>query len=321
MSAPSPAAVFVSYASQDAEVARRICDALRAAGIEVWFDQNELVGGDAWDRKIRSQIRDCTLFLPIISASTQARLEGYFRLEWKLAEDRSHLMAKGKPFLVPVVIDATNERDARVPDSFLAVQWTRLPDGETSDKFCTRLKHLLAGDEQQPCSDVGARPDRAQPDHAPPRPASSGRGPAAPFSKRRPWVVPAILGTAAVAVLALYLARPTSPAAQAGPGTPPPTSEKPITTVNDKSLVVLPFENLSPDPANAFFTDGMHREVIATLSRIADLKKVISRESAVALMSVPGSLADKAQKVGVANVITGSVRREGTRVVVALAGC
>ena len=48
-------AVFLSYASQDAEAARHICDALRAAGVEVWFDQNELTGGDAWDAKIRKQ--------------------------------------------------------------------------------------------------------------------------------------------------------------------------------------------------------------------------------------------------------------------------
>ena len=47
----SPKAVFLSYASQDAEAARRICDALRAAGIEVWFDQSELRGGDGWDRE------------------------------------------------------------------------------------------------------------------------------------------------------------------------------------------------------------------------------------------------------------------------------
>ena len=41
-------AVFLSYASQDAEAARRICEAVRAAGVEVWFDQSELVGGDTW---------------------------------------------------------------------------------------------------------------------------------------------------------------------------------------------------------------------------------------------------------------------------------
>jgi hypothetical protein len=47
-------AVFLSYASQDAEAAQKICDALRAAGIEAWFDKNELRGGDVWDRRLRT---------------------------------------------------------------------------------------------------------------------------------------------------------------------------------------------------------------------------------------------------------------------------
>lgn len=74
-------AVFLSYAKQDADAAARICSALRAAGIEVWFDQSELRGGDAWDTAIRTQIKACALFIPIISANTYARVEGYFRLE------------------------------------------------------------------------------------------------------------------------------------------------------------------------------------------------------------------------------------------------
>ncbi len=120
-------AVFLSYASQDAEAAKKICDALRTAGIEVWFDQSELVGGDAWDAKIRKHIKECELLVPIISANTQARTEGYFRLEWRLADQRTHLMAKGRPFLLPVVIDGTRDGDAHVPDSFTEVQWTKLP--------------------------------------------------------------------------------------------------------------------------------------------------------------------------------------------------
>ena len=136
-------AVFLSYASQDAEAAKRICDALRQTGIEVWFDQNELVGGDAWDAKIRQQISDCTLFIPVISASTQARREGYFRLEWKLAAQRTHMMSDDTPFLLPVVIDDTHDTEAKVPVEFKAVQWTRLPGGETPEKFCERVKRLL----------------------------------------------------------------------------------------------------------------------------------------------------------------------------------
>src|ERR1700688_3593501 len=122
-------AVFLSYASQDAQVAQNLCNALRAAGIEVWFDQSELRGGDAWNAAIRSQILACSLFVPIISENSQARDEGYFRLEWKLAVDRSHLMAHDKTFLLPVVVDNTPNVSARVPDKFREVQWTRLPEG------------------------------------------------------------------------------------------------------------------------------------------------------------------------------------------------
>ena len=65
MTEPSRA-VFLSYASQDAEAAGRICAALRSAGVEVWFDQSELRGGDAWDRQIRERIHDCRLFIALI---------------------------------------------------------------------------------------------------------------------------------------------------------------------------------------------------------------------------------------------------------------
>src|SRR6201997_2633324 len=118
---PEPAstptgAVFLSYASQDAEAAARVCKALRAAGIEVWFDQSELRGGDAWDQSIRRQIKTCALFIAVVSRHTHERAEGYFRLEWKLAVDRSHLIMANKAFLLPVVIDDTRDDDENVPD-------------------------------------------------------------------------------------------------------------------------------------------------------------------------------------------------------------
>ena len=54
-------AIFLSYASQDADAARRICEALRAASLEVWFDQSELRGSDARDTSIREQIKECAV--------------------------------------------------------------------------------------------------------------------------------------------------------------------------------------------------------------------------------------------------------------------
>jgi hypothetical protein len=122
-------AVFLSYASQDAEAAQKICEALRAAGIDVWFDQSELRGGDVWDQKIRRQIHDCALFVPLISANTSSRQEGYFRLEWDLADQRTHMMARDRAFILPVCLDATPGAGTDVPESFHRVQWTRLPGG------------------------------------------------------------------------------------------------------------------------------------------------------------------------------------------------
>jgi hypothetical protein len=141
-----PKAIFLSYASQDAEAARRIADALRQAGIEVWFDQSELRGGEAWDASIRHQIKVCKLFVPIISAHTQAREEGYFRREWKLAVVRTLDMADDAAFLLPVVIDGTSDAEARVPEKFREVQWTRLPaGGETPKSFIERVQRLIWG--------------------------------------------------------------------------------------------------------------------------------------------------------------------------------
>src|SRR5580765_731594 len=143
----STKAIFLSYASQDAGAASRICEALRGAGIEVWLDQSELRGGDAWDSAIRKQIKACSLFMPIISANTRARAEGYFRLEWKLAVDRSHLMAAEKAFLLPLVIDDTSDANALVPDKFREVQWTYLPAGDTPANFVERVSRLLSPDD------------------------------------------------------------------------------------------------------------------------------------------------------------------------------
>src|SRR6516165_398576 len=141
-------AVFLSYASEDAQLAGRIADALKAAGIEVWFDQSELRGGDAWDLRIRREIRDCALFIPIISRTAKSRPEGYFRMEWRLADQRTQLMAKGRVFVLPVGIDETSAAEADVPESFSAVQWIRLLGGEVSETLTERVLQLLASNLQ-----------------------------------------------------------------------------------------------------------------------------------------------------------------------------
>jgi TolB-like protein/Tfp pilus assembly protein PilF/class 3 adenylate cyclase len=81
----------------------------------------------------------------------------------------------------------------------------------------------------------------------------------------------------------------------------------------DKSIAVLPFENLSRDPDNAYFAEGMQDEILARLSKIADLK-VISRTSTQKYKSTPGNLREIARQLGVANILEGSVQKAADQV-------
>ena len=138
--------VFLSYASEDRSAARALRDTLAAAGLEVWLDEDELGGGEAWDTKIRNQIRTCTYFMPLISATTEVRREGYFRREWRLAVERTLDFADDVLFLVPIVIDDTRDAGARVPEKFFAVQWLRVPGGQATPALRELAQKLATGD-------------------------------------------------------------------------------------------------------------------------------------------------------------------------------
>jgi len=81
----------------------------------------------------------------------------------------------------------------------------------------------------------------------------------------------------------------------------------------DKSVAVLPFQNLSSDPENAYFADGVQEEVLTRLAKIADLK-VISRVSTQQYQSKSGNLAEIAKQLGVANILEGSVQKAADQV-------
>jgi TolB-like protein/Flp pilus assembly protein TadD len=279
-------AVFLSYASQDAEAAQKICEALRAAGIEVFLDQSELRGGDAWDQKIRHEIHDCALFIPMVSQHTQERLEGYFRHEWNLAIERTHHMAQQKPFLVPVVVDGTRDQEALVPDAFRAVQWTRLPGGDTLPAFVERIKHLLSPELSRLSAVSGAAPAIREPVRA---------------SRRSKLVLLAIVAVVAFAALAYLFAdkfwssKHLTPSAAAF--APPP-----------HSIAVLPFINLSGDKEQEYFSDGLTEELLNSLAEINGLQ-VAARTSAFSFKGTNTDIGTIARKLNVGAVLEGSVRR------------
>jgi hypothetical protein len=141
-------AVFISYAREDLAAVQHIKAGLESAGITTWFDIDRLEVGDDYDRKIQRNIARCSYFIPVVSATTQRRLEGYFRREWSYAMDRVRNMADGALFILPVSIDATTAAEALVPDKFKALHFTHLPGGHVLPEFAQRLVDFMRARSQ-----------------------------------------------------------------------------------------------------------------------------------------------------------------------------
>jgi TolB-like protein/Tfp pilus assembly protein PilF len=125
----------------------------------------------------------------------------------------------------------------------------------------------------------------------------------------RPMQIGVWLAAAFILIAAFWLFSHRLPVRS--PSAPvPPIAVKPV---SEKSIAVLPFENLSGDPNNAYFTEGIQEEILTRLAKIADLK-VISRTSTRHFKSSPNNLPEIAQQLGVANILEGGVQKAGDSV-------
>jgi TolB-like protein/class 3 adenylate cyclase/Tfp pilus assembly protein PilF len=137
-------------------------------------------------------------------------------------------------------------------------------------------------------------------------------------SKRSPVLIAAVVvglmlfTLAALAIVFAPAILKQSRARENTTSSPPTTPSAPA--IAEKSIAVLPFENMSRDPDNAFFTDGVQDQVLTALAKVADLK-VISRTSVMQYKSgVARNLREIAQQLGVTHVLEGSVQRAGNKV-------
>ena len=137
--------------------------------------------------------------------------------------------------------------------------------------------------------------------------AGVGPGSTAVANRRRVWIVAAVGSVIAMLGLGAYwFWHPWTPDLHLEPGAAP--------AIVEKSIAVLPFENLSDDKQNAYFADGVQDEILTNLARVADLK-VISRTSVMQYKSgAQRNLRDIAKTLGVSHVVEGSVQRSGGRV-------
>src|SRR5438874_2462215 len=123
-----------------------------------------------------------------------------------------------------------------------------------------------------------------------------------------------VLAVIAAGLFAYQFLRSKSAATTTPSITSAPTSAPASTPTSEKSIAVLPFENLSDDKQNAFFTDGVQDEILTALAKLADLK-VISRTSVMQYRNAAErNLREIGQRLGVAHVLEGSVQRVGNKV-------
>ena len=138
---------------------------------------DRLEGGDDYDRKIQKNIARCSYFIPVVSATTERRLEAYFRREWSYALDRTRNMADDAIFILPVCIDATDPRAARVPDKFKAVHITQL----AGRRGHARVRPPPRGAALRAAAATGARLERA-------RARGDGRRRSRAVDAQHPWL-------------------------------------------------------------------------------------------------------------------------------------
>jgi len=136
-------------------------------------------------------------------------------------------------------------------------------------------------------------------------------GTASPRASRKfLWTAVALIFALMIGVGWWWSERPRRTPASQAENTRPSGASLPIPA---KSIAVLPFENLSRDPDNAFFTEGVQDEILTRLAKVADLK-VIARTSTRKFKSAPENLPDIAQQLGVATILEGSVQKAGDQV-------
>src|SRR5206468_8511342 len=132
----------------------------------------------------------------------------------------------------------------------------------------------------------------------------AGTMPAAAGQKKHAWIYVVVIG-AAISVALFFLGRYTAQSQEGGrPGGP---------SLPQKSIAVLPFDNLSEEKGNAYFAEGIQDEILTRLAKVADLK-VISRTSTQHFKSVPDNLPQIAKQLGVMHILEGSVQKANDQV-------
>ncbi len=280
--------IFISHSSKDKAVADAICHHLESADIPCWMAPRNIEFGSDWTEGIMRGITACRVFVLVFSEN--ANVSGHVRRE----------VAKAFSLglhVIPFRIEDT------LPQSSLSyfletVHWLDAvspPLEKHLDSLTERVKKLLANGDSLTSANQTAPKATAYP------------GLIAPLKRSR-WIIGAGLAAAAVVIaVSAWLYTSGSRILQQISGSS-------LAEISAKSVAVLPFESISSSKDDGYFADGVQDEILNNLAKIAALK-VVSRTSVMQYRAdVKRDVRQIAYALGVANVLEGTVRREGNRV-------
>ncbi len=278
--------IFLSYSRDDLPTARRFAQGFEREGLSVWWDQT-LNPGEAFDEVTEKALNEAKAVVVLWSKNSVA--SRWVRAEATQANDNKTLVpVMIEPCKRPIMFELTHTADLS--------NWKGNPDDAVWQSYLAGVKRV-AGKEG-----AGARTTAM--------PVQASRSPRQ-FDMRMLLGLGAIVVVAAGAFWAINRqgnAHTTTPASSTAAAT---AALAPARGAGKPRIAIMPFENLSPDPANAFFTDGMHEEILTALANGAPDLEVISRTTMMTYRAATKPVAEIAKELNATYVLEGSVRRDG----------
>ena len=328
--------VFISYSEEDKLAAGTICQALEAAGIRCWIAPRDIQEGEDWTAAIMRGIAQCRAMVLVFSRHANLSSHVYrevghafnrgltvipFRIEDTEAEEKllyylgsvqwlnafplpleeylSHLAAGVSSLLAKIPIQETaSSNTGPEPKGRTAAQSRgSVAVGESDKEAVVNLYAEELGNPQLPEKFKQLRGKKRIS-------AAVSKSTGKAMRQNSVLLIAALLVAGALAAaMMIFWNRPSTKSANVFPSA----------AILEKSVAVLPFENLSRDPDNAYFATGIQDEILTRLAKISALR-VISRSSTQQYAAKPGNLSETARQLNVANILEGSVQRADDRV-------
>jgi TolB-like protein/tetratricopeptide (TPR) repeat protein len=286
------APVFISYASSDSTVANRVCDFLESRGVACWIAPRNILPGSLYADAIVQAINRCPLLIVILSE--RAVTSGHVLREVERAS------SKNRP-----LISLRIARVALPPalEYFLsASHWLDAGEGDL-ERVLPQLFDAVRGHLQ-----AATAPGSVA---APPIGAVFARASLAATVRAGRWGGRALwlVGFALLGAVGFLLVDKFDTAAPV-PAVPAPAAPPALFAPPPHSVAVLPFVNLSTDPKDEYFSDGLSVELLDSLARIPDLQ-VVARTSSFSFKNKALEVTEIAHRLNVGAVLEGSIRRDG----------